>query len=194
MIQSFLTHPLDLVRINSGMYFYGALTGGLVAGLWNVRRQNLHFWSIADSYGLYAPLVISISRFGCLFENVCYGVRGSPPLAIVFPGLTQPRYPSELYEGLFSLLIFGVLMWLGQRNVANGTIFLAFLIGYPLGRALIDLTRINLGGYLGPVDPILSLGVALTAVLMLFWIRRSHVDGRTGDIAGVQNTPGGVLG
>ena len=40
MTQSYLTHPVDLVRINSGMYLYGALAGGLISGAW-IASQSL---------------------------------------------------------------------------------------------------------------------------------------------------------
>ena len=88
-------------------------------------------------------------------------------------GLTQPRYPSELYEGLFALLIFGSLLWLSQRRPAKGTIFLVFLVVYPYGRAAIDITRINFGGHYGAPDLFLSIGIALVAELV-FWLTRNR--------------------
>ncbi|MFB3091654.1 MAG: prolipoprotein diacylglyceryl transferase [Dehalococcoidia bacterium] len=173
-VQNYIRQPLDLVRINGGMYFYGALTGGLIFGAWSARRSALPFWSISDAFALYAPAVIAITRISCLLGNECYGARAPAPLGIVFPGLTQPRYPSELYEGLVAILIFGSLLWLSQRNLLRGTLFLTFLIAYPLGRAVVDVTRLNLGT-LGAADIYVSVAVALAAAAVLF-VRRVRED------------------
>ena len=123
--------------------------------------------------------MISLTRFGCLAGNSCYGIPVPPPLGVLFPGLTQPRYPSELYEGLLALAIFGGLLWLSQRKPPEGTLFLAFLIVYSYGRAVIDLTRINYGGQFGAVDVFLSIGVALAAAVV-FWVRRNRTNNRDG--------------
>ena len=173
-VQSYIRQPLDLVRINGGMYFYGALAGGVIFGAWSARRSALPFWTISDAFALYAPAVIAITRISCLLVNACYGARAPAPLGIVFPGLTQPRYPSELYEGLVAILIFGSLLWLSQRNLLKGTLFLTFLIAYPLGRAVVDVTRLNLGA-LGAADIYVSVAVALAAASVLF-VRRVRED------------------
>ncbi|MAG35260.1 MAG: hypothetical protein CL878_03285 [Dehalococcoidia bacterium] len=175
-LDQYVAHPADLLRVNTGLSFYGALVGGLVVGSWYGWRHQEGFWWIADLYGLYTPLAIMLTRFGCLLHNTCYGIQAPPPLGIRFPGFTQPRYPAELYAGLLALLLFGVLLWLSQRHLAPGTLFLAFLGGYPLARALVDLTRIDLGSQWGMGDPVLSVGVALAAAT-LWWLRRRRVGG-----------------
>ena len=69
--QSYLAYPVDLIRIDTGMYFYGAAAGGVSVGVWSARRNRIRFWVIADLYGLYTPLAIALTRFGCLLENTC---------------------------------------------------------------------------------------------------------------------------
>ena len=163
--QNYLAYPLDLILINTGMYFYGALAGGLAVGAWYTWRRKIPFFDVADLYGLYVPLAVALTSFGCLLRNTCYGRQAPPPLGVLFPGLTQHRYPSELYEGLLALLLFGALLWLSQRRPAGGVLFLVFLLGYAVDRALVDLTRIDLGGRITTVDPYVSAAVALAAVL-----------------------------
>ena len=171
-IQNYLNHPFDLIRINTGMYFYGALAGGVAVGGWYTWRRTLPFWGVADLYGLFVPLLIALTSFGCLLQNACYGRLASPPLGILFPGLTQHRYPSELYEGLLAFLLFGVLLWLSQRHPARGVLFFAFLLGYAVDRILVDPTRIDLGGQIGTADPYISTAVAVVAVLGLWLVVR----------------------
>lgn len=171
---NYLAHPVDLLRINSGMYFYGALVAGIAVGAWYAWRRRLPFLAVADLYALYAPLAIALTRFGCLLENACYGRQAAPPMGVLFPGLTQHRYPSDLYEGLLALLLFGGLLWLTQRKPTRGVVLLSFLAGYPAVRALIDLTRINLGGQVGAVDPLLSMALALAAAVLLLLTGRRY--------------------
>ena len=177
-LSSYLAHPIDLIRINSGLDFYGALVGGLSVAALGTRRRRMPFWSVADNYGLYAPLGIAITRFACLLRNTCYGVKAPPPLGIVFPGLTQSRYPSELYEGLLALLVFGGLLWLSEGRLRSGGLFLGFVVGYPLARAVVDLTRVDLGSQWGAAYPILSVAVAMLAATAL-WFRQRAAESLT---------------
>ena len=171
-IRAYLAHPFDLLLVNGGMYFYGALLGALVVGLLATRRSGLPLLGTADVYGLYAPVAIAIVRFSCLLGNSCFGRQAPPPLGIMFPGLTQLRYPSELYEGLLVLMILGALLWLSQRDHPRGTLFLAFLASYPVARALTDLSRINFGSQVGLIDLWLSLAVSLVAAILLWTLMR----------------------
>ena len=171
-IENYLAYPFDLVRINTGMYFYGALAGGLVVGAWYTWYRKLTFWGVADLYGLFVPLLIALTSFGCLLQNSCYGRLASPPLGILFPGLTQHRYPSELYEGLLALLLFGAILWLSRRHHARGVLFFLFLLGYAADRIIVGLTRIDLGGQIPTADPYISTAVALVSVLGLWLVMR----------------------
>ena len=173
----FFRHPLDLARINGGMYFYGALVGALVPAWWSYRRGRLDFWRSADLYALYAPLAISAFRWSCLLVNRCYGDLADPPLGIRFPGLNLPRYPSELYEASILIGLFGVLMAVHSRKGRAGTTFLSFLIGYPIVRSLVDLTRIDFGSRWGASDILISLGLALAAMGLLIYRNRIRRPG-----------------
>ena len=173
-IQNYLAYPFDLVRIYTGMYFYGALAGGLAVGAWYTWRRKMEFFGVADLYGLYAPLAIALTSFGCLLNNTCYGRQAPPPLGILFPGLTQHRYPSELYEGLLALFLFGALLWLSQRHPARGVLFLVFLLGYSVDRAVVDMTRIDLRGHIATAETYISTAVAVAAGLGLWLVMKQN--------------------
>lgn len=183
----YVSSPLDLLLINTGMNLYGALGGGLLVGILLTRRRGLPLGVIADLYGLYLPLTIAVVRFSCLIDNSCYGRQAPAPFGILFPGLTQPRLPSDLYEGLGALLLFAALLWLNQRQaLRTGTLFLSFLIGYPLVRAAVDMTRISVGGMVHTVDPLLSIGLAAAAGALAWRLARQPVRDRGDNLS----TPG----
>ncbi|MCH7606942.1 MAG: prolipoprotein diacylglyceryl transferase [Chloroflexi bacterium] len=172
----YVSNPLDLLLINTGMNLYGALGGGLLVGVLLTRRRALPLGEVADLYGLYLPLAIAAVRFSCLIDNSCYGRQAPAPLGILFPGLTQPRLPSDLYEGFLTLLLFAGLLWLSERHARRGgTLFLGFLIGYPLIRAAVDMTRISVGGMVQTVDPLLSIGLAAAAGALTWHLARQPV-------------------
>lgn len=83
-----------------------------------------------DLHAVYLPVGMVVARLGCLLGNSCLGRITSQPFGVVFPGLTQGRYPSELYEGRFALLLFGILILISHRRLPVGSLFLVFLTAY----------------------------------------------------------------
>lgn len=175
----YVSNARDLLLINTGMNLYGALGGGFLVGALLTRRRGLPLGVVADLYGLFLPLAIAVVRFSCLIDNSCYGRQAPPPFGILFPTLSQPRLPSDLYEGLLTLLLFAVLLWLSERPaLRTGMLFLSFLIGYPVIRAIVDMTRISVGGMEHTVDPLFSIGLATIAGVLAWRLSRRPVRDR----------------
>ncbi len=135
--------PMDLLRVNLGLSFYGALGGTAAVLALGDRRWGLPFWTMADAYALFAPLGIAAHRFTCLLYGDCGGKPASPPLGLPLPGFSQPRYPSDLYEGVLTLALLGGLLLLSARRARPGVIAGVFLVAYPLARALVSITRLS---------------------------------------------------
>ena len=163
----YLDNPFNLVLINAGLNLYGAIGGALIVGIWRAKWLGLELGPTLDLYAAYLPIGMFVSRSGCLLGNSCFGEAASEPFGVVFPGLTQARYPSELYEGLFALLLFGVLTLLSTRRLHPGSLFLVFLVAYPIGRALVDFTRIDLGSGMSGIALPFSLVLAAVATVGL---------------------------
>jgi len=56
-----------------GLVVYGALLGGVPAGIWYLRKEKQHLLAIGD---LVAPSLLAglaIGRIGCLMNGCCYG-------------------------------------------------------------------------------------------------------------------------
>lgn len=173
-----------MLLINTGMNLYGAIAGGLLVGWLYAKWRRLPMGLALDTFGLFLPLGIVAQRFSCVVTTSCYGRPAPSPFGIQFAGNAQARIPSDLYEGLLTLLLFAWLLWLSARSYQQprGGLFLAFLVGYPLIRAAIDMTRISIGGMGRSTDPMLSIAVAMVAgasLWLLLW-RRRIVDTRDG--------------
>ncbi|MCL5958173.1 MAG: prolipoprotein diacylglyceryl transferase [Chloroflexi bacterium] len=165
----YLRYPLDVLRIQTGLSFYGGLGGAILVGWWYARKARFPFWHLADLYALYLPLGIATGRLGCLLDNDCYGQVADPPLGIVFPGMSLPRYPVEIYEAVLVLILFGLLVAMRDRQSFSGQIFLLFLTAYPLIRAFTDVFRISFDSSSIGSDQMISIAVGITALAIWGW-------------------------
>lgn len=163
---TFVRYPLDLLRVQNGVSFYGGLVGGLIVLGWYARRGRLPLARALDLFAPYLAVGVAAYRVGCLVRGDCFGAAAPPPFGVVFPGLTQPRYPAELYEAVLVLGLAALLFYLRERPRVPATLGLAFLILYPLVRAGVDVARINLNGW--PTgNQVASLAVAVVAAVLL---------------------------
>ena len=167
---AYLRYPLDLLYITTGLSFYGGLVGVLLAALLFSRRHGLAPARLLDLAAPAAILGVAVYRLACPLRGDCGGAQAAPPLGLVLPGATVPRYPVEIWEGLLCLALFGLLVWRRGRT-ASGWPTLAALTVYPLLRAACDLFRLNLGGWPTP-DQLLALLTAALAGLAWLWQAR----------------------
>ncbi|MBI2953424.1 MAG: prolipoprotein diacylglyceryl transferase [Chloroflexi bacterium] len=179
----YLRYPLDLLRIQTGLSFYGGLGGAIIVGLWYARKAQFSFWRLADLYAPYLPLGIAVKRLGCILTNDCYGRVADPPLGIVFPGTSQPRYPADLYEAVLLIGLFGLLIRMRVRKRSSGQLFLLFLILYPLVRAVVDVFRISLDPSWVGSDQMVSVTVSVAALAIFGWHARRETHQQEVDSA-----------
>ena len=131
-----------------GQTAYGAILGAAL-GVWIYSRfAKRQFGYLAD---LIAPAVMVaqavIGRVGCTLNGCCYGTSTSLPWGIIY---TQPNslgfgagvvHPTQVYEIIFALIAFGVLLKLRGRFKPDGSLFLIYLGLYSLWRIGIDFIR-----------------------------------------------------
>jgi phosphatidylglycerol:prolipoprotein diacylglycerol transferase len=155
------------------MSFHGGLIGVItVLYLW-CRIKKLDFLNLADCLALVTPIGLFLGRVANFINGELVGRPSNVPWAMIFPGYTEPRHPSQLYEAaLEGPLLLGIV-WLfkQKKDRRDGQIAATFVIGYAIIRFCVEFTREpdeQLGfiafGWL-TMGQLLSLGIGVVGVI-----------------------------
>ena len=144
----YLDDPLRAVKIwEGGLVFYGGLLAAAGTGIWFMRRHQMPTWPTADLLAPGIALGQAIGRIGCLMAGCCYGRPTDAFWGITFadPNCLAPvgisLHPTQIYSSLESLIIFGILMWLGKYRSFKGQIFCSYIALYSVTRFIIEFFR-----------------------------------------------------
>lgn len=184
-------HPDRMIAIwEGGIAIHGAILGGLLALATFARINRISLWQLIDTIAPSLILGQAIGRWGNFFNSEAFGRPTDLPWKLFIPPDRRPLgyegfeyfHPTFLYESLWNLGVFGLLitLFLRKPNLKPGTIGCLYAIAYSLGRVWIEGLRTD-SLMLGPLR--MAQMVSLTGVaigtLGLFWLygrRRSLPD------------------
>jgi len=190
-IVDYTQHPGQIFS-GGGLTIYGAVLGAAL-GVWVYSKfSHFQFGYVAD---LVAPAVIlaqAIGRVGCTINGCCYGVETSLPWGVVYThpdsfayyaSLALPEgmglHPTQIYELIFCLVVFAVLLKLKGRFKPDGSIFLIYLSLYSLWRIGIDFLRDGTPFLFGlhQAQVIAIIVLAITIPLLVYRTRWTKAEG-----------------
>jgi prolipoprotein diacylglyceryl transferase len=138
-----------------GLGIWGGIAGGVLVGLWYVRRRGLTKAQMLRLMDCAAPGLLaaqSIGRIGNYFNQELFGKPTTLPWALkISPAHRPPGYaqyatfqPTFLYEIIWNVLLAGTLAWLVRRHrfKAPGA-FALYVAGYSAFRLLEENLRID---------------------------------------------------
>ena len=102
-------------------------------------------------------------------------------------------HPTFLYEGLWNLMVFAVMLLYRRRKKFHGELFLVYLAGYGIGRAVIESIRTDqlyVPGTKAPVSMILGILIAAVSIVLIFAGRRKADKVPAPETAGSTPDPG----
>jgi len=115
----YLSHPVEILKIwHGGLASHGAAIG-IITAIWLfVRKEKKDFTWAIDRVAIVVALSGFFIRMGNLMNSEIYGVETIVPWGFVFlrNGETAPKHPTQIYEALVYLLIFGILLWFYWRE------------------------------------------------------------------------------
>lgn len=189
----YLSNPLDILKVwEGGLGIPGAVVGGGLALYIYCRRRKLNFLLWADIAAPGLALGQAIGRWGNFVNQEVYGKPTTLPWAVhIDPAYRYPGYetvetfhPLFLYESIWNFALMGLLLWLARRYenwLKPGDLFLIYLIGYPLGRFLLEFLRLDISMVGGiNANQMLMAIVAIIAGGLLYW-RHSPANGGSAD-------------
>ncbi len=142
---------------NGGMAFFGGLAGVLLAVVWGVWKFRLSFWQVTDALTFPSALGLGIGRIANFINGELVGAPTSGKWGVIFPQVDGlPRHPSQLYEAVSHLLLWGLLLYVARSHVAwrearEGRLSAIFLAFYGFARFATDFFRAD-ETYFGPLS------------------------------------------
>lgn len=169
---------------HGGIAIHGALIGSVITAYVFAHKRNVSFWKLAD---IAAPSIIlgqAIGRWGNFMNQEAHGKEVTrsflenlhlPDFIINQMYIDGTYYhPTFLYESIWDLLGFILLMLLRKVNLRRGEMFLTYVIWYSVGRFFVEGLRTDslmLTEHLRMAQMI-SIVLVVASIIILF-IRRA---------------------
>ncbi len=180
---------IGMVRIwEGGLAIYGAVIGALLTVIVFCRVRGYKVFNWMDFVFVYLPFAQAIGRWGNFFNQELYGANttlpwgmtGSLIRAFPNPGVDGqlPVHPTFLYESLWNVLVFVLLLSLRKHGKKRGQVVAAYLFLYSIGRFALEFVRTDVFSFSGTEFRANMIAAAVIAMigLALFILR-----GRTPD-------------
>ncbi len=160
---------------NGGLAIHGGLllgigTAALFCRLWRISPLNL-----LDLMVPSIALAQSLGRWGNFFNGEAHGGPTDLPWAILVDG--QKVHPTFLYESIWCLLLFFVLIYIDNRSTFVGRTFYAYLVLYSLERFLVEQLRTD-SLMIGNFRAAQIVSALVFIIFLLIWIPKERRFGR----------------
>ena len=186
----FTHNPWSIIFSRDGYVFYGGFIGAILILIWYTRRRKLSVAGILDLFAPFVALAQGIGRIGCFLFGCCYGAECHLPWAVQFPdgspasyhfGVDHWVHPSQIYHSLFNFIHFGILIAIRKRQTFRGQIAASYFMIYSVGRFLIEFTRGDYRGFLGPfsTSQIISFLIFTGGLIFYIQLRRAALSPET---------------
>ncbi|GMQ59916.1 prolipoprotein diacylglyceryl transferase [Vallitalea sediminicola] len=191
----------NLVKIfafrEGGLAIYGGIIGAVITLVIFSKRKKVDFWNFADTAAPGLILGQIIGRWGNFINMEAFGGYTENHLAMMLK-TTKAKYvpaqlldkiktvngveyiqvqPTFLYESLWNLGIFILLLVYFKRRKFNGEIFALYLLGYGLGRVWIEGLRTDqliIGSSGIPVSQLLAGVLIVVSLAFIIIMRRKR--------------------
>ncbi|WBM73738.1 prolipoprotein diacylglyceryl transferase [Saprospira grandis] len=157
-----------------GLASHGGAFGITAALLLLARRQKKSVFWYLDKLAVVVPLAGMFIRLGNLMNSEIVGEPTDLPWAFQFRLMSshdgdpmEPRHPSQLYEAISYLAIFGFMFWYYAKRygkVQQGQVFGVFFALLFFDRFLLEYTKINEGI---SEDALINMGQILSIPFIL---------------------------
>jgi len=164
-------HADGVRSLREGFVFYGGFILATLTAVVYTRLKRLSLPKLADVFAPSIALGHAFGRMGCFFNGCCYGrvCPDGFPLGVRFPAIfdatgrligtapfidhlqhkwvkisastSLPVYPTEIYEALGNLAIFGGLSLFYRQKRFDGQVWWLYVLSYGALRLVVEFFR-----------------------------------------------------
>lgn len=179
-------NPGEILAIwRGGLAIHGGVILATLVGIAvaRYRKQNVLRWADVIMPGVI--LAQAIGRWGNFINQEAYGSAAPQWVLDLLPAWIREQmlihgvyyHPTFLYESIWNLLSFGVLVLFARRvNPPQGGVFFLYWVLYNAGRFVIESIREDssfIFGYIR-VAQVASLGLMALGIAGLVWVYRTQ--------------------
>ena len=189
--ESFANEPWTEVFMvhHGGLVFYGGFAGAVLAAILYARVRRVPLWKLGDALAPSIALGYVLGRIGCLMNGCCYGRACDLPWAITYPrghetfpvtaSAPLPVHPTQIYDALLGLALYGFLAWMYRRKKFDGQIFALFLVCYAFTRSFVeyfrgDYTSDHIHADFFTPAQLISVASLVAGIVLWSWLRRAQ--------------------
>ncbi|OBB59653.1 prolipoprotein diacylglyceryl transferase, partial [Mycobacterium sp. 852013-51886_SCH5428379] len=183
-----------------GLGIWGAVALGGVGAWIACRRRGIPLPAFGDAIAPGIILAQAIGRLGNYFNQELYGGPTTLPwglqiyervdangvrndlIGVSTGQVLETVHPTFLYELLWNLLVFAVLIWADRRfKLGHGRLFALYVAGYCLGRFWIELLRSDMATHIAGIriNSFTSMFVFIGAVVYIMLAPKGREDPET---------------
>ncbi len=179
--------PINALYVwRGGLGIWGAIALGALGVYIGARQKGIRLLPVVDAMAPGVVVAQAIGRFGNYFNQELYGRTTDLPwkLAITKDANGDPvpvtyHHPTFLYEAIWDLGVFGLLVWADRRfRLGYGRVMALYIVAYTAGRAWIENLRVDkveLNDVLGlRLNVWTSLVLFVAGALWFAWSLRRH--------------------
>jgi phosphatidylglycerol---prolipoprotein diacylglyceryl transferase len=145
--QYYLKYPSRIIS-GEGLTIWGAVLGAAL-GVWLYSKfsRQFKFNELGDMVAPGTILAQAIGRVGCTLNGCCYGLESDAWCSIIYTDpqsygpLGIPVLPTQVFEIVYDLIVFGVLLFLRGKLKPDGALFTIYFALYGAWRFGIEFIR-----------------------------------------------------
>lgn len=134
-----------IINLFGGSVFYGGLIGGIILGSIYIKKKKLNQKIYTDICAIIIPLFHMFGRIGCFLSGCCYGIESEIGFtyhnAIIESANNVNRFPIQLVEASYNLILFVLLYTLYKKEKLKGKLIYLYLILYAIARFVFEFFR-----------------------------------------------------
>ena len=160
--------------IFGGSVFYGGLIGFIITANICLKKKKLNRKRYFDIFAIIIPLFHFFGRIGCFLVGCCYGIESKIGFtfrnAMVESANHVHRFPIQLVEAGFNLILFFILYHLYKKGKNKGKLMYIYLMSYAVARFIFEFFRgDDYRGFLFGLSTSQIISILIVIVLIIIY-------------------------